>query len=112
MLTSVRKRNKSSMPENKLVPNGLKLLYDRTVEEEQELEEISDREMSSGSEEDVKVFKLKERLRLKKKAEREQRKANKKVEKMLQLRSRSTDNSSSLVGFVVDEDESDATVSE
>ncbi len=84
MLTSVRKRNKSSLPENKLIPNGLKLLYDRTAEEERELEQISDCEISSDSEDDGKVFKLKERLRLKKKAEREQLKANKKVEKMLQ----------------------------
>lgn len=115
MLTSVRKRNKSTAPVSSLVPQGIRLLYDRTADEERELNQISDEEMKSSSgesEDESKVFKLKERLRLKKKAEREKQRADKKVRRLLEKqRARSTDNSSSLVGFVVDED-SDATVSE
>jgi len=67
---------------------------------------------SDESEDENKVFKLKERLRLKKKAEREKQRADRKVQRMLEKqRARSTENSTSLAGFVVDE-ESDVTISE
>jgi hypothetical protein len=112
MITSVRKRNRTT---NTSQPTGIQLFYNRTAEEERELKEISDEEMASSSseEEDGKVFNLKERQRLKKKAEREQRKADRKVRRLLeQKRARSTENSTSLAGFVVDEESDDATVSE
>ena len=75
-IQSVRKRNKSNNPKTDFLPIGLKLLFNKTAEDEHELAEIDDNEdkilsSSSDSEDEKKVFKLKERLRLKKKAERE-----------------------------------------
>ena len=102
--------NPFGMPINqrreRIIPLGLKLFHSRTDEEEEELRQVEEEDMAKSSsdeeEDEDKVFKLSEAVKKRKKMERQMKRAQEKVKRLVEKKQLEDQNQESKACFTSD----------